>query len=114
MEEQSIPMAYTFDDILLIPQYSEIVPTEVSTDAHFARDTVLKMPVLSAAMDTVTEHKIAQIMAQMGGLGIIHKNLDIEAQAFEVEKVKKYESGMIMDPITLSPEHKVSAALELM
>ncbi|MBX3022540.1 MAG: IMP dehydrogenase [Bdellovibrionales bacterium] len=114
MEDQNIPMAYTFDDILLIPQYSEIVPTEVTTDSLFARDIVLKMPVLSAAMDTVTEHKVAQIMAQMGGLGIIHKNLDIEAQAFEVEKVKKYESGMIMDPITLSPEHKVSAALELM
>lgn len=114
MDDQMIPMAYTFDDILLIPQFSEIVPTEVLTDAHFARDITLKMPVLSAAMDTVTEHKVAQIMAQMGGLGIIHKNLDIEAQAFEVEKVKKYESGMILDPITLSPEHKVSAALELM
>ncbi|MGE3684567.1 MAG: IMP dehydrogenase [Bdellovibrionales bacterium] len=114
MDEVQIPMAYTFDDILLIPQYSESVPTEVSTEAFFARETTLKMPVLSAAMDTVTEHKIAQIMAQMGGLGIIHKNLNIEAQAFEVEKVKKYESGMIMDPITLSPEHKVSEALDLM
>lgn len=114
MEEFKIPMAFTFDDILLIPQFSEIVPTEVSTEAHFARDIILKMPILSAAMDTVTEHKVAQIMAQMGGLGIIHKNLDIEAQAFEVEKVKKYESGMILDPITLSPEHKVSAALDLM
>lgn len=113
-EEQNIPMAYTFDDILLIPQYSDIVPTEVQTESHFARDITLKMPVLSAAMDTVTEHKIGQIMSQMGGIGIIHKNLDIEAQAFEVEKVKKYESGMILDPITLSPEHKVSAALELM
>jgi IMP dehydrogenase len=114
MEDRSIPMAYTFDDILLVPQYSEIVPTEVSTDSFFARDMVLKMPVLSAAMDTVTEHKIGQIMAQLGGLGVVHKNLDIEAQAFEVEKIKKYESGMILDPITLSPEHKVSAALELM
>lgn len=111
---ENIPMAYTFDDILLIPQFSEIVPTEVVTESFFARDTILKMPILSAAMDTVTEHKVAQIMAQMGGLGIIHKNFDIEAQAFEVEKVKKYESGMILDPITLSPEHKVSAALELM
>lgn len=114
MDELNIPMAYTFDDILLIPQFSEIVPTEVSTESFFARDTVLKMPVLSAAMDTVTEHKIAQIMAQMGGLGIIHKNLDIESQAFQVEKVKKYESGMILDPITLSPEHKVSEAMDLM
>ena len=114
MEEIQIPMAYTFDDILLVPQYSEIVPTDVSTDAHFARDTYLKMPILSAAMDTVTEHKIAQIMAQMGGLGIIHKNMPIPAQAFEVEKVKKYESGMILDPITLAPDNKVSAALEMM
>ncbi len=114
MEDVQIPMAFTFDDILLIPQFSEIVPTEVSTDSVFARDVSLRMPILSAAMDTVTEHKIAQIMAQMGGLGIIHKNLDIEAQAFEVERVKKYESGMILEPITLSPEHKVSAALDLM
>lgn len=114
MEEMNIPTAYTFDDILLIPQFSEIVPTDVVTESFFARDTVLKMPILSAAMDTVTEHKIAQIMAQMGGLGIIHKNLDIEAQAFEVERVKKYESGMILEPITLGPENKVSAALDLM
>lgn len=114
MIENEIPMAYTFDDILLIPQYSEIVPTEVNTDSFFARDTVLKMPILSAAMDTVTENKVAQVMAQMGGLGVIHKNLNIEAQAFEVEKVKKYESGMILEPITLGPEHKVSSALDLM
>ena len=112
--ENEIPVAFTFDDILLLPQYSDVVPTEVSTDTKFARDVVLKMPILSAAMDTVTEHRIAQIMAQMGGLGIIHKNLDVASQAFEVEKVKKYESGMILDPITLSPQHKVAAALELM
>lgn len=114
MEDTQIEVAYTFDDILLIPQYSEIVPTEVTTESKFARDVILKMPVLSAAMDTVTEHKVAQIMAQMGGLGIIHKNMDIETQAFEVEKVKKYESGMIMDPITLGPDQKVAAALDMM
>lgn len=114
MEDINIPTAYTFDDILLVPQFSEIVPTEVETESFFARDMKLKMPVISAAMDTVTEHKVGQIMAQLGGVGIIHKNLDIEAQAFEVERVKKYESGMILEPITLSPEHKVSAALELM
>ena len=114
MEENNIPMAYTFDDILLIPQFSEIVPTEVATESFFARDINLNMPILSAAMDTVTEHKIAQIMAQMGGLGIIHKNMDIEAQAFEVERVKKYESGMIMAPITLGPDNLVSEALEMM
>lgn len=114
MDDLQIPTAYTFDDILLTPQYSDIVPTDVTTEAFFAKDIRLKMPILSAAMDTVTEHKIAQIMAQMGGLGIIHKNLDIESQAFEVERVKKYESGMILEPITLSPHHKVSEALELM
>src|SRR6185312_1610727 len=114
MDEIQIPTAYTFDDILLIPQYSEIVPTDVVTESFFARDMSLKMPILSAAMDTVTEHKIAQIMAQMGGLGFIHKNLDIESQAFEVERVKKYESGMILEPITLGPDNKVSAALDLM
>jgi IMP dehydrogenase len=112
--DEQIPLAYTFDDILLVPQFSEIVPTEVVTEAKFAREIVLKMPILSAAMDTVTEHKVAQIMAQMGGLGIIHKNMSIEAQAFEVEKVKKYESGMILQPITLGPDNKVSAAMELM
>ena len=82
MDELQIPTAYTFDDILLIPQYSEILPTEVVADSFFARDITLNMPIVSAAMDTVTESKVAQIMAQMGGFGVIHKNLDIEAQAF--------------------------------
>lgn len=112
--EENIPTAMTFDDILLVPQFSEIVPSEVSADSFFARDVKLKMPIISAAMDTVTENKIARIMAQMGGLGIIHKNFDVEGQAFEVEKVKKYESGMIMEPITLSPERPVSDVLDLM
>ncbi len=106
--------ALTFDDILLIPQYSEIVPSDVRCDSFFAKDINLKMPILSAAMDTVTENRIARIMAQMGGLGIIHKNMDIESQSFEVEKVKKYESGMITDPITLGPDRPVQDALDLM
>ncbi len=114
MEENAIPTALTFDDILLVPQFSEVVPTEAVTESFFARDINLKMPIISAAMDTVTENKVARIMAQMGGLGIIHKNLDIESQAFEVEKVKKYESGMIMEPITLGPNQRVAEALELM
>jgi IMP dehydrogenase len=114
MVESDIPTAFTFDDILLVPQYSDIVPSEVSTETFFARDVILRMPILSAAMDTVTENKVARIMAQMGGLGIIHKNMDIEAQAFEVEKVKKYESGMIMEPITLGPQNLVREALDLM
>lgn len=106
--------ALTFDDILLVPQYSEIVPTEVKTSSFFARDITLNAPIISAAMDTVTENRTARVMAQMGGLGIIHKNMSIERQALEVEKVKKYESGMITEPITLGPDQKVSAALELM
>lgn len=107
-------LALTFDDILLVPQYSEIVPTEVIPRTHFAKNLYLNSPIISAAMDTVTENKIARIMAQNGGLGIIHKNMSIEAQAFQVEKVKKYESGMIQDPITLSPDHYVAEALQVM
>ena len=104
----------TYDDILLIPAYSEVVPAQVSCSSFFARDITLSMPLISAAMDTVTESRVARIMAQEGGLGVIHKNMTPEAQALEVERVKKYESGMITDPITLSPEHRVSDALELM
>jgi len=106
--------ALTFDDILLIPKYSEIVPSEVSTTTEFARGKKLNTPILSSAMDTVTENKIARIMAQLGGLGVIHKNFTVADQAFEVEKVKKYESGMILDPITLGPDQLVTEALELM
>lgn len=112
--ETDFPTALTFDDILLLPQYSEMIPSDVVPRAHFAKNIHLNTPILSAAMDTVTEHRIARIMAQMGGLGIIHKNLDVERQALEVEKVKKYESGMIMDPITLGPDEPVSTALEIM
>jgi IMP dehydrogenase len=109
-----IPFALTFDDILLLPQYSEVMPSQVSTASSFAKGKMLQVPVMSAAMDTVTEHRIARVMAQLGGLGIIHKNLSIEAQSFQVEKVKKYESGMITDPITLGPENSVFEATELM
>lgn len=112
--EREIPYALTFDDILLLPQYSEITPTEVVPRALFARGKFLNTPVISAAMDTVTENRIARVMAQHGGLGIIHKNFDITRQALEVEKVKKYESGMIMDPITLGPDHMVQDAVDLM
>jgi IMP dehydrogenase len=107
-------MALTYDDILLVPQYSEVVPSEVNMATDFARGKKLNMPIISSAMDTVTEHKIATVMAQQGGLGVIHKNLSIEDQAGEVERVKKYESGMIQDPITLSPENMVSEATALM
>ncbi|WP_413561502.1 IMP dehydrogenase [Bdellovibrio sp. HCB209] len=112
--EREIPFALTFDDILLLPQFSEIIPTEVVPRSFFARDKFLNTPVISAAMDTVTENRTARVMAQFGGLGIIHKNFPIEKQALEVEKVKKYESGMIMDPITLGPDQLVQEALDLM
>lgn len=106
--------ALTYDDILLLPQYSDLIPSEVSTRSYFAKDTYLNVPIISSAMDTVTENKMARVLAQTGGLGIIHKNLSIEDQAFEVEKVKKYESGMITEPFTLGPDAKVSEALALM
>ena len=110
----SFELALTFDDILLVPQYSEIIPTEIIPKTFFARNLYLNNPLISAAMDTVTENKIARVMAQNGGLGIVHKNFSVSAQAFEVEKVKKYESGMIQDPITLSPDHYVSEAIQIM
>jgi len=104
----------TYDDILLIPAYSEIVPANITCESFFARDITLRTPLISAAMDTVTESRIARIMAQEGGLGVIHKNMSVENQALEVERVKKYESGMITDPITLEPDKLVSDALDLM
>lgn len=91
--EREVPYALTFDDILLVPQYSEITPTEVIPRSLFARGKYLNTPIISAAMDTVTENKVARVMSQNGGLGVIHKNLSIEKQALEVEKVKKYEVG---------------------
>lgn len=106
--------AYAYDDLLLTPKYSEAIPSQVSTKSFFAKDVYLNSPIISSAMDTVTESKMARVLAQVGGLGVIHKNLSIEAQSYEVEKVKKYESGMITDPITLRPEAMVSEALELM
>lgn len=114
MNENDIRMALTFDDILLVPQYSEIVPSEVIAETEFAKGVVLKAPILSAAMDTVTENKVARVMAQNGGLGIIHKNFSVEDQALEVERVKKYEAGMITEPMTLGPDESVEKALELM
>ncbi len=111
---EPIPQALTYDDVLLIPQYSEVVPSSINTTSFFARNVSLKVPIIAAAMDTVTEHKTARVMAQIGGLGILHKNMPISNHAFEVEKVKKYESGMILEPITMAPDRPVSDALALM
>ena len=112
--QQAQQEALTFDDILILPGYSEVLPAQISTQVQLTKNLLLNTPVISAAMDTVTEHKMAQVMAQHGGFGVIHKNMSIKSQSYEVQKVKKYESGMILDPITLPPETPVYEALELM
>ena len=109
-----VPEALTFDDVLLLPAKSDVVPATVDTTTRLTRNIELRVPMISAAMDTVTESRMAIAMAQQGGLGIIHRNLSIEQQATEVDKVKRSESGMIVDPITMSPDQKISEALELM
>src|SRR5713226_7383305 len=109
-----LAIALTFDDVLLVPRHSDVVPTQVDVTTRLTRNIRLSVPLVSAAMDTVTESRLAIAMAQQGGLGIIHKNLSIEEQASEVDRVKRSESGMIVDPITLSPTHKIYEALELM
>ena len=106
--------ALTFDDILLVPRHSEVVPTMVDISTRLTRNIRLAVPLLSAAMDTVTESRLAIAMAQQGGLGVVHKNLTIEEQASEVDRVKRSESGMIVDPITLSPTNRIYEALDLM
>ena len=109
-----VPEALTFDDVLLLPAKSDVVPALVDTTTRLTRNIELRVPLISAAMDTVTESRMAIAMAQQGGLGIIHRNLTIEQQASEVDKVKRSESGMIVDPITMSPDDKISDALEVM
>src|SRR5499427_5988774 len=106
--------ALTFDDVLLVPQHSQVVPREVDVSTNLTRHIRLNVPLVSAAMDTVTESRLAIAMAQQGGLGVVHKNLSIEEQASEVDRVKRSESGMIVNPITLSPGHRIYEALELM
>jgi IMP dehydrogenase len=109
-----VPEALTFDDVLLLPAKSDVVPALAETTTRLTRNIELRVPLISAAMDTVTESRMAIAMAQQGGLGIIHRNLTIEQQASEVDKVKRSESGMIVDPITMSPDQKIAEALELM
>jgi IMP dehydrogenase len=106
--------ALTYDDVLLIPNYSEVLPTEVSLKSFFSKNITMNIPIASSAMDTVTESRTAIVMAQEGGIGVIHKNFSPEEQAFEVEKVKKYESGMIIDPFTVTPDQSISDLFELM
>jgi len=109
-----IETGLTFDDVLLVPAYSEILPSEVNLTSKFSRNLPLKVPVVSAAMDTVTESKMAIAIAQEGGIGVIHKNLTIKKQCDKVRRVKRSESGMILDPVTLSKKSKVKDALKSM
>jgi IMP dehydrogenase len=109
-----VPEALTFDDVLLLPASSDVVPALANTQTQLTRNIRLNIPVISAAMDMVTESHMGIAMAQQGGLGIIHRNLSIDQQAEEVDKVKRSESGMIVDPVTMSPDAKVSDALEVM
>ena len=104
----------TFDDVLLVPAYSEVIPNQVDLSTNLTKTIKLNIPMMSAGMDTVTEHRMAIAMARQGGIGIIHKNMSIEAQADEVDKVKRSENGVITDPFSLSPEHTLKDADELM
>jgi IMP dehydrogenase len=109
-----VTTALTFDDVLLVPRHSQVLPSEVDVTSWVTRNIRVNVPLLSAAMDTVTESRLAIAMAQQGGIGIIHKNLTVEEQASEVDRVKRSESGMIVNPITLSPTNRIYQALELM
>ena len=112
--DPEIKMALTFDDLLLVPAESTILPKDVDTRTSLTNNIIMNIPIVSAAMDTVTESQTAICMAREGGIGFIHRNMSIERQTLEVDKVKKSESGMIVDPITIEPEQKVKDALELM
>ena len=113
-KNNDIPMALTFDDVLLLPAASKVLPNEVDVKTRLSRNITMNIPLLSAAMDTVTEAKTAISMAREGGIGIIHRNMSVQRQATEVDKVKKSESGMIVDPVTMHPDQKISEVLEVM
>jgi len=114
MLAQNLTEALTFDDVLLVPSYSDVVPVQVSTQTQLTRSITLNTPLVSSAMDTVTESRMAIAMAQQGGIGIVHRNLSIAAQAGEIDKVKRSESGMIVDPVTVGPDQLIADALEVM
>ena len=111
---QIIGEGITFDDVLLVPAYSQVIPNQVDVSTYLTKKIKLNIPMMSAGMDTVTEHRMAIAMARQGGIGIIHKNMSIEAQAEEVDKVKRSENGVITDPFSLSPEHTLADADSLM
>jgi len=114
MNSKDIRQGFTFDDLVLVPDHSEVLPNETDVRTRLTRNVSLNIPVVSAAMDTVTESQTAITIARQGGIGFIHKNMSIEAQALEVEKVKKSESGMIVDPITIEPDRKIADVLDIM
>src|SRR6202142_1056978 len=114
MIPESIQEGLTFDDVLLVPSRSDVIPAETDTRTMLTRGIHLNIPIVSAAMDTVTESHLAIALAQQGGVGFIHRNMSIERQAEEVDRVKRSESGMIVDPVTISPEMTVRQALEMM
>ena len=114
MNNKTLKEGLTYDDVLVVPSYSEVLPNMVNTSTRFTKNIKLNIPIVSAAMDTVTESKMAIAIAQEGGIGVLHKNMSIDAQALEVRRVKRSESGMILDPITLSLDAKVSQAFSLM
>src|ERR1700733_3818734 len=114
MVQDAIPEGLTFDDVLLVPARSEVLPAEAETKTRLTRKIPLNIPIVSAAMDTVTESHLAIALAQQGGIGFIHRNMSIARQAEEVDRVKRSESGMIVDPITIGPDKKIADALALM
>ncbi len=114
MLDEKLKEGLTFDDVLILPARSEVLPTEADVTTRLTRNIQIKIPIVSAAMDTVTTSRMAICLAQQGGIGIIHRNMSIEAQVEEVDKVKRHESGMIVEPITLRPTDKIHRALELM
>ena len=109
-ENKILGEGLTYDDVLLVPAFSEVLPREVSIQSKFTRNISLNVPIVSAAMDTVTESSMAIAMAREGGIGVLHKNMTIEEQAVKVRKVKRAESGMIIDPVTLPLDSKVQDA----
>src|ERR1019366_52407 len=114
MKQTAIPEGLTFDDVLLVPARSDVLPAEADTRTRLTRAIPLNVPIVSSAMDTVTESHLAIALAQQGGMGFIHRNMSIDRQAEEVDRVKRSESGMIVDPITIAPDKKISDALALM
>src|SRR5690554_7519762 len=113
-KNKSVGEGLTYDDVLLIPAFSEVLPREVNIQTKFTRNITINIPIVSAAMDTVTESAMAIAMAREGGIGVLHKNMSIAKQAIEVRKVKRAESGMIIDPVTLTIDAKVQDAKQSM